>query len=149
MSAPVKLQKFFVDPARLASGRWCHTRDRQIGEGDISASYSADKIAEGRGRSPFKWQNALWVNVGGATIGNHRAVQAYRIIERKFFDGATITYHENARMSAAARGRPEGFYHGMSVKWGKLDCVLIGPASIFLPSEERAAPEQADMFDLL
>lgn len=58
MSAPVKLQEFFVDPARLASGRWCHTRDRQIGEGDINASYSADKIAEGRVRSPFKWQNA-------------------------------------------------------------------------------------------
>ena len=64
MSAPVKLQEFFVDPARLASGRWCHTRDRQIGEGDISASYSADKIAEGRVRSPFKWQNALTARCG-------------------------------------------------------------------------------------
>lgn len=149
MSAPAKLQEFFVDPARLASGRWCHARDRQIGEGDISAAYSADKIAEGRVRSPFKWQNALWISVGGTSRGDYRAVQAYRIIERRFYGGTPITYNENARMSAAARGRPEGFYHGMSVKWGKLDCVLVGPASIFLPSEEKAAPEQADMFDLL
>jgi len=37
----------------------------------------------------------------------------------------------------------------MSVKWGKLDCVLIGPASLFLPSEEKAAPQQGDMFDLI
>ncbi|TDL74123.1 hypothetical protein E2L08_16675 [Palleronia sediminis] len=149
MSAPVKLQEFYVDPARLSSGRWCHTRDRQIGEGDISASYSADKIAEGRIRSPFKWQNALWVSVGGISRGNYRAAQAYRIVERRFFGGTPITYNENARLSAAARGRPEGFYHGMAVKWGKLDCVLIGPASAFLPSEDKATPEQVDLFDLL
>ncbi len=149
MSAPDKLQDYFVDPARLASGRWCHTRDRQIGEGDISASYSADKIAEGRVRSPFKWQNALWVSIGGTSRGDYRAVQAYRVIGCKFFDGTPITYNENARMSATARGRPEGFYHGMAVKWGKQDCVLIGPASLFLPSEEKAASEQTDMFDQL
>ncbi|AJE47980.1 hypothetical protein [Celeribacter indicus] len=146
MSAPITLQEFHVDPARLASGAWCHTRDRQIGEGDISASYSADKIGlEGRVRSPFKWQNALWVSVGGTSKGDYRAVQAYRIIERRFFDGTPITYQE----SVSAPKPLEGFYHGMAVKWGKLDCVLIGPASLFLPSEKKAAPEQANMFDLL
>ena len=54
MSAPVTPKEYRVDPPRLASGTWCHTRDRQIGEGDISASYSADKIGlEGKVRKPF------------------------------------------------------------------------------------------------
>ena len=86
-----------------------------------------------------------WVSVGGTSKGNYRAVQAYRIIERRFFSGTPITYQE----SVSAPKPLEGFYHGMAVKWGKLDCVLIGPASLSLPSEDNAAPEQADMFDLL
>lgn len=96
MSAPHHPQEFLVDPASLAPGRWCHTRDRQI--------------AEGRVRSPFKWKNAIWVSLGGASRGNHCAAQAYRIIERKFSDGATIIYYENARLRAAARGGSEGLY---------------------------------------
>ena len=66
MSAPSRIKEFFVDPSRLASGTYCHQRDRQIGEGDINASYSCDKIAlEGSVRSPFKWQNTLWVCTSG------------------------------------------------------------------------------------
>ena len=63
MSAPFKTSDvFLVEPSRLASGAWCHTKERQIGEGDIHASYSADKIGlEGKVRRPFNWQNGLWV----------------------------------------------------------------------------------------
>ncbi len=104
---------------------------------------------EGRVRAPFKWQNALWVSVGGISRGEHRAVHAYRIIPARFFDGTPISYHENVMLGDEARTRAKGFYHGMAVTWGKQDCVLIGPASIFLPSEDKAAPQQADMFDLL
>lgn len=33
-----------VDPSRLARGTWCHAKQRQASEGDISASYLADTI---------------------------------------------------------------------------------------------------------
>lgn len=150
MSAPVKLQGFFVNPARLASGRWCHTRDRQIGEGDISASYSADKIGlEGCVRSPFTWQNCLWVCTGLVSHGEFRAAEAYRLVPRRFFGGTPISYHENAMLGDAARTRLEGFYHGMAVRHGKRYYVMIGPSAVFMPSEDVLTPRQADLFDLL
>ena len=150
MSAPCKIKEFHVDPSRLASGTWCHSRDRQIGEGDISASYSGDKIGlEGCVRSPFTWQNCLWVCTGMVSHGDFRAVEAYRLIPRKFFDGTPISYHENAMLGDAARTRPEGFYHGMAVRHGKQDYVLIGPSAVFMPSEDVQTPRQADLFDLL
>ncbi len=38
------IPQHIVDPSRLASGQWCHKAEKQIGEGDIRASYSADRI---------------------------------------------------------------------------------------------------------
>jgi hypothetical protein len=150
MSAPAIIKEFFVDPARLASGHWCHKRDRQIGEGDISASYSADKIAlEGRVRSPFTWQNCLWVCIGTASHGEHRASEAYRLIPERFFDGTPLSYHDNAMLGDEARLRPEGFYHGMAVRHGKQKCALVGPKAVFLPSADAQAPCQGDLFDAL
>lgn len=150
MSAPLEIPVIEVDPARLESGIWCHGRDRQIGEGDISASYSGDKIAlEGCVRSPFKWQNCLWVCTGIVSHSNARAATAYRLLPARFFDGMPISYHENAMLGDEARSRPEGFYHGMAVRHGKQDCVLIGPSAVFLPSEEGQTPRQPDLFDSL
>ncbi|KUJ77240.1 hypothetical protein [Ruegeria profundi] len=150
MSAPNCSKTFLVDPARLSSGRWCHERDRQIGEGDIAASYSADKIAlEGRVRSPFKWQKVLWVSVGSAWPHDKQGVQAYRLLPTRFFDGTPISYHENTMLGDEARTRPEGFYHGMSVHYGKQPHVLVGPKAIFLPSKEAEEPKQIDLLDLL
>ena len=150
MSAPSTIKEFFVDPARLASGFWCHERERQIGEGDIAASYSADRIAlEGRVRSPFTWQNCLWVCTGTVSHGEHRAAEAYRLIPERFFDGTPLSYHENAMLGDEARLRPEGFYHGMAVRHGKQQCVLVGPKAVFLPSADAQAPSQGDLFDAL
>ncbi|MEI4232985.1 hypothetical protein [Roseovarius sp. D22-M7] len=148
MSAPCKIKEFHVDSSRLASGIWCHTQDRQIGEGDISASYSGDKIGlEGCVRSPFSWQNCLWVCTGMVSHGDFRAAEAYRLIPERFFAGTPLSYHENAMLGDEARLRPEGFYHGMRVRHGKRACVLAGPSAIFLPSAEAVAPCQGDLFD--
>lgn len=150
MSAPDTPKTFLVDPARLNSGWWCLERDRQIGEGDIAASYSADKIAlEGRVRSPFKWQNVLWVSVGSAWPVDKSGVQAYRLLRARFFDGTPISYHENTMLGDEARTRPEGFYHGMAVRHGKQACVLVGPKAIFVPSKKAEEPKQIDLLDLL
>ena len=149
MSAPNTPQEYRVDPARFEFGTWCHDRDRQIGEGDISASYSADTIGlEGRVRKPFVWQNALWVNTGTISNGPHRSVSAYSLIPVRFFEGEPQTYNQIVQDNVSARKRPEGFYHGMSVKHGKQDMVLIGPSVTFVPSEDKA-PEQIDLLDLL
>jgi len=142
MSAPPTIREFHVDPSRLASGTWCHTRDIQIGEGDISASYSGDKIGmEQTVRSPFKWQNAMWVCTGIVSRCEFRAAEAYQLLPLRFFQGEPISYYENAAMGDEARLRPEGFYHGMAVKHGKQDFVLVGPGAVFLPSEDVQAPK--------
>jgi hypothetical protein len=149
MSAPDTQKVFHVDPSRFEFGTWCHERDKCIGEGDISASYSADKIGlEGAVRKPFKWKNALWVNTGPISNGSHRSVSAYRLIPVRFFDGQPLSYQQIVHDNVAARSRREGFYHGMAVKHGKQGMVLIGPSATFVPSEERA-PEQIDLLDLL
>jgi hypothetical protein len=37
-----------IDPKRLQAGTWCHRANKTIGQGDISASYSADRIGMGQ-----------------------------------------------------------------------------------------------------
>lgn len=145
MSAPIEPQEHRVDPSRLASGTWCHTRNRQIGEGDIAASYSADKIAQGKIRKPFSWKNVLWVCTGT----HSKSAEAYRLVPERFFDGEPTTYNEVAMLPFEQRIKPEGFYHGMRVRHGKQDCILVGPKARFLPKEESEVLKQADLFDLL
>jgi hypothetical protein len=59
-----------VEPSRLAFGAWCHASEKQIGEGDIRASYSADRIGMGQPiRKPFRYAGALWVCVGTGPSG--------------------------------------------------------------------------------
>lgn len=150
MSALITKTLFHIDSSRLASGAWCHKRDKIIGEGDISASYSADKIGlEGAVRNPFKWQNAMWVCTGSVSKGGLQSSEAYQLIPADFFDDEPQTYHQIVLNNSSARQRTEGFYHGMAVKHGRKDFVLIGPSAVFLPSEDKRAPEQIDLFNLL
>lgn len=109
MSATISPKKYRADPSRLASGTLCHTRDRQIGEGDISASYSADKIGmEGKVRKPFAWQNVLWVCTGMHSHGDIRAAEGYRLVPERFFSGEPLevvwyarTFHSHSRANIA------------------------------------------------
>jgi hypothetical protein len=121
------LQRIEVDPARVA---W---RDK---EGDIRASYSADCIAgcNSKGstvRSPFRHAGAEWVNTGGGGDG----LECYRLVPAEAFNGPTRTY---ASMSyAEGRADPLGFYHGMLVKHGKRDMVLVGPSALFVAGQPK------------
>ncbi|WP_095589624.1 hypothetical protein [Actibacterium ureilyticum] len=145
MSAPIEPQEHRVDPSRLASGTWCHTRNRQIGEGDIAASYSADKNAQGKIRKPFSWKNGLWVCTGS----HSKSAEAYRLVPERFFDGEPTTYNEVAMLPFEQRIKPEGFYHGMRVRHGKQVCILVGPKALFLPKKDNETLKQADLFDAL
>lgn len=128
-----------VSPSRLARGSWCHTRNRTIGEGDIAASYSADRIGSQQPvRKPFSHAGALWV--AGGTCG--ASAQAYRLIHPSLFDGQTFTYGERVSNGAAGRADENGFYHGMRVKHRGEIMVMCGPKVTFKAGVER----QGDLF---
>ena len=132
-----------VAPSRLKSGSWCHTSNRQKGEGDISASYSADVIAmQGRIRKPFRLNGYLCVCVGKAYYPQPGA-KGYKLIELQNFEGTPTTYRE--RCKEEARACPNGFYHGMKVKSAGQLFVLCGPEIYVIESDE---PElvQAPLF---
>lgn len=125
-----------VDPARL-----------DYRGGDIGGSYSGDTIAEPRGRSsvrhPFAYAGYEYVMTGGTFgPGLYAEVEAYRIVPLQAYQGITKRYtdgdYEDWRQS------PDGFYHGMIVRRGKEECVLVGPPLRFVAGEPVG--EQLSMF---
>ncbi len=133
VSEPVPIE---VDPGRLADGTWCHRRNKMIGQGDISASYSADRIGENKPlRKPFDWQGATWVCVGKMPHGEGRSATVYRLIDPGLFDEAATTFGDRARRGDAAREVPNGFYHGVTVTHAKRVLVLCGPPALLIPGK--------------
>jgi hypothetical protein len=151
---------FLVSPSRLAWGEY--VGETKKGQGDISASYSADRICEGKPiRKPFQWQGNLWVCISssgrGLTITREHEFHAYRLILRRLFPGEAISY---ASRSAAvdggetAREHPMGFYHGIVVKHGGNELVMCGPEATFMADENEldsegkrsATPTQLGLF---
>jgi len=121
-----------VCPTRLAYGAWSHRANRTVGQGDISAAYSADRIGLGEAvRSPFRYEGALWVTVDTSGDG----CRAYRLIAPEVFADTTMTYREGCADGDAARSDPNGFYHGMRVWHVGNDRVLCGPPVLFVPGE--------------
>jgi hypothetical protein len=134
-----------VNPARLAWGRFDRTRNRNNGEGDIHASYSADTIAsDGKIRKSFRWQAQLMVTVSLSGRGGTEQAEAYQLIPLKAFSGPTMSYADKigtAENAEAARNDPAGFYHGMIVKQGQETFVLSGPPVVFVADERPARPD--------
>lgn len=135
MTSAAENTTYAVDPARLAWGQWCHKTDRQIGRGDIHASYSADRIGMNQPiRQPFPWKGSLWVCVSFSSA----EAEAYRLTYPGVFSGEATTYHRKtgrAENAEAARNDPLGFYHGMTVKHGGRAFVLCGPPARFAPGK--------------
>lgn len=123
-------------PEHFDNGRWCEATQRQHGEGDIVASYSADRIGmEEPVRKPFRWQGALWVGVGFTGGNDARRVEAYRLMPRDLFEGPTRSYAATVADGHSARANPNGFYHGMETTHGGKACVLCGPPQDFAPTK--------------
>ena len=128
-----------VDPARLRWGTWCHRVEKILGEGDIAASYSADRIGMGEPlRKPFDFKGSLWVCVSRSDAKS----EAYRLTHPQVFDGEPLTYRAKVADGVAARSDPGGFYHGMTVTHGGKAFVLCGPPAVFVAGEAR----QLDLF---
>jgi hypothetical protein len=125
-----------VDPERLASGNWCHRAQKTLGQGDISASYSADRIGMGEPiRKPFTWKGGLWVCVGIRYHGGTESAQAYRLTHPQIYEGEPVTYAVKTSDGDSARADPCGFYHGMRVKHAGAEFVLSGPPVTFAPGQ--------------
>ena len=136
-------QIFTVDSARLEYGTWCHQADKTMGEGDISASYCADRIAMTESiRKPFRWQGPEWVCVGKSFRGGVNSAEAYRLVHPQQLQGDPTSYREKTRDGDAARADPNGFYHGMAVTHAGQTMVLCGPPAIFIPGQSA----QLDLF---
>ncbi|PKP94447.1 MAG: hypothetical protein CVT75_04335 [Alphaproteobacteria bacterium HGW-Alphaproteobacteria-14] len=124
---------YTIEPSRLAFGAWCHTSEKQIGEGDIRASYSADRIGMGQPiRKPFRYAGELWVCVGTGPSG----AEAYRLVDPSVFGSTTRTYAERCRDGDRARGDPAGFYGGIIVRHAGRELVMAGPPVTFVAGEE-------------
>jgi hypothetical protein len=121
-----------VEPSRLAFGAWCHASERQIGEGDIRASYSADRIGMGQPiRKPFRYSGELWVCVGTIASG----AEAYRLVQLSAYCGTARSYHDRCRDGDRARGDKAGFYDGIIVRHAGRELVMAGPPVMFVAGE--------------
>lgn len=117
-----------VEPSRLAFGAWCHGSEKQIGEGDISASYSADRIGMGQPiRKPFRYAGELLVCVGTSPSG----AEAYRLVHPSLYGGTARSYHDRCR-----DGDQAGFYDGIIVLHAGRELVMAGPPVLFVAGQE-------------
>ena len=122
-----------VEPSRLAFGAWCHASEKQIGEGDIRASYSADRIGMGQPvRKPFRYGGGLWVCVGTGPSG----AEAYRLVHTSVYRGTARSYHDRCSDGDSARGDPAGFYDSIIVRHSGREFVMAGPPVLFVAGEE-------------
>jgi hypothetical protein len=141
------IEQISVPKSRLVSGVW--KGDRETGEGDIHASYSADLIAmTGKVRAPFRHGSHLWICVG--IRGREPELEAYRLTPESMFTDPVTSYSAKVSRDSgdAARNDPQGFYHGMAVEHGGMRYVLSGPPSLFIadPEAETTVPAQLDLF---
>ena len=118
----------------------------EICDGDIYASYSADRICGSRPiRKPFTHDGSLWTCIGivgsRLTGSGQQEFHAYRLISQEAFGAAPTSYHDkvNRDCGETARKDPNGFYHGMAVKHGQI-FVLCGPPAVFVAIQEPARP---------
>lgn len=135
-----------VDPDRLAMGQWDDEQKRDIGEGDIHASYSADVIAMmGKVRKSFIFQGQPWVGTNNVFWSNREecgaAATAYRLVPLNHFKGKAVSYAEKTLDCNAARADPNGFYHGIRVLHRGQPHVLCGPPVNFIPGPTQLPRE--------
>lgn len=132
-------QKMAVDPDRLRSGTWSEQFNKTVGEGDIAASYSADRIGMGEKiRQPFIHEGEVWVCVGRR--GRGPTAEAYRLVPIDWYteqltDQFFGSYAEKTVNAEWARQDPNGFYHGVIVQRGGQHFVMHGPPAVFVPGQ--------------
>jgi hypothetical protein len=110
--------------------------------GDISNSYSADLIDNGRIRKPFRYNGQLYVStssVSGFYPHGIREAKAYKLVLATLFDRPTTNLQAKVGRDngASARSDPNGFYDGVVILKKGQQYVLTGPPLTFLPNIPR------------
>lgn len=126
----MKMREVEVDAARLDD------------DGDITLSYSAGKICSLQPIAPpIRFEAADWIVTASLSRDlKWRWAEAYRIVHPSLFDGPTAGYNEH---DCQGPQREEfGGYHGMRVKRGKEDAVMVGPPIKFV----RGVRARRDLF---
>jgi len=119
-----------IDPTRACRQRW---GSKPRPEGDVSASYSGDRIASDQPiREPFQFGGHRWVCTGSGPA----EWECYKLKHPSEFAGTPLSYRENSDLEDEARYRPTGWYDGMLIKVGRAQMVLVGPPVIFVPGEK-------------
>lgn len=124
-----------VNPARL-----------QFERGDITESYSADRISEGKPlRAPFEFSGSLWVCVSitgkGLTVTGEHELKAYRLLPEQLFKGTPTTYSAKVADAEAARNDPNGFYDSVPVRYAGKVWIMSGPPAVFVAEAQPVRPE--------
>lgn len=113
-------------------------------EKKVKASFSGDTIAEkgSKVKKPFKHDDSQWICAAydGDDCG------CYRLVPKAEYTGPTRTYdvpegREYKEYYEELEKDPNGSYHGMLVKWGKMDCVLVGPVVRFRAEKPKKTEE--------
>lgn len=121
----------------------------------VSESYSADRIAEKSPvRKPFKYKGKFYISSGssvGGKIDPRHTEQAYQIVPRGEFKGTPLWYGQRLETwggdwAEQRRQQPEGFYHGMLIKHGGTEFVMVGPPLIFVEKEGSLPAKQLALF---
>ena len=120
----------------------------------IHESYSGDCISENQPvRRPFKYGGKLYISTGGRGGGTppRYEEECYELVDRELYSGQVRTYsvpkeREYEEYYESLRNDPNGFYHGMLVKRGSKDFVLVGPEVTFIRDEKAKRTGQLALF---
>lgn len=104
---------------------------------EISKTYSADVITEGRIRGVFKFERQFYVSIGGWGKGNiEYEATCYMVVRRQSFKGKVKNYKDK-----------KGYgYHGILVKLRGQDWVMVKPPIVFKLKEGSVRTEQLSLF---
>lgn len=105
----------------------------------VEPSYSGGTISE-RGsivKKPFNYEGKQYIATSNWPVGDELEWNCYQLMPKDDFKGETRTYsvpkgRNYEEYYESLRKDPNGFYHGMLVKRGKSDCVLVGPEISFI-----------------
>jgi ParB/RepB/Spo0J family partition protein len=108
----------------------------------VEPSYSGATISEKGSivKKPFTYEGKQYIATGGCS----GVEECYQLMLKDDFKGETRTYsvpqgRDYEEYYESLRNDPNGFYHGMLVKRGKNDCVLVGPEISFISMAKLAA----------
>lgn len=123
-----------VEPEMMKKARGTH-----------SAALIASK--ESKVKKPFDFMDKQYICTGDSLNGDlHEGLECYALVAKADYTGETHTYHKPAGREedeyyASLRAIPEGFYHGMAVRQGRKECVLVGPPLLLVEDNKSPVEE--------